>query len=109
MDERCFACGRKLGRNPTRVDTRDAQTVLVGRECAKLVKASGVAGYQPPKGGPRLYPLPSIESALADMIALAKDYARDVGDCDHTVGICVCSDRRRIEAAEKALLDTLAR
>jgi hypothetical protein len=55
--ERCFACGRNLGSSPFRVDTRDAQTVFVGRECYKLVVRAGEAGYQPPQGGPRLYPL----------------------------------------------------
>lgn len=39
---RCFACGRKLGRNPARVDCADDQKgVLVG------------------SGGPRLFPLRS--------------------------------------------------
>ena len=53
----CFACDRKLGRNPKLVDTRDDQTVYVGTECYKLVMAAGEKGYQPPAGGPRLYPL----------------------------------------------------
>lgn len=56
--DKCFACGRRLGRNPALVDTRDGQTAYVGTECAKLVRAGGDAGYQPPLGGPRLYPLP---------------------------------------------------
>lgn len=60
--ERCFACGRTLGKNPLRVDTRDAQTVFVGRDCGKLVLAAGEAGYQPPRGGPRLFPLPAAEA-----------------------------------------------
>ena len=51
----CFACGRKLGRNPALVDTRDGQTAHVGAECFRLVKAAGETGYQPPLGGPRLY------------------------------------------------------
>ncbi len=55
----CFACDRKLGRNPALVDTRDGQTVFVGSECFKLVKVAGEAGYQPPKGGPRLWLIPS--------------------------------------------------
>lgn len=54
--ERRFACDRKLGNNsPKLVDTRDDQRVHVGIECYRLVKAAGAAGYQPPKGGPRLY------------------------------------------------------
>lgn len=52
---RCFACNRPLGKSPVIVDTRDDQTVYVGRECYKLVVAAGETGYQPPLGGPRLY------------------------------------------------------
>lgn len=55
--ERCFACGRPLGCTPRTVDTRDDQFVFVGMECLKLVLAAGDAGYQPPRGGPRLWPL----------------------------------------------------
>lgn len=56
--ERCFACGRLIRRtNPHRVDTRDDQTVYVGPECYRLVMNAGDAGYQPPLGGPRLYPM----------------------------------------------------
>jgi len=56
--ERCFACGRRLGRYPTLVDTRDDQRVFVGRECAIEIERAGEAGWQPPKGGPRLWPIP---------------------------------------------------
>mgnify|MGYP001607889396 CR=1 FL=1 len=56
---KCFACDRKLGRNPILADTRDGQTVFVGSECWKLIKASGEAGYQPSLGGPKLYLIPS--------------------------------------------------
>lgn len=55
MTEKCFACDRPLGESPARVDTRDGQTVFVGHECYVLVANAGEAGYQPPKGGPRLY------------------------------------------------------
>lgn len=54
---KCFACDRKLGRNPALVTCSDAQDVLVGSECARLIMAGGVDGWQPPKGGPRLYAL----------------------------------------------------
>lgn len=60
MSERCFACGKPLGARPLAVDTRDDQIVSVGRECAKLILAAGTEGYQPPRGGPRLYPLPTV-------------------------------------------------
>ncbi len=55
MQDKCFACGRKLGKNPHRVDTHEDQQPFVGRECFKLIKAAGEAGYQPPLGGPRLW------------------------------------------------------
>lgn len=60
MPERCFACDRLLStrKPPVRVDTRDDQTVYVGPECAKHVLKAGPDGWQPPKGGPKLYPLP---------------------------------------------------
>lgn len=61
-DERkCFACDRKLGGSPQLVDTRDDQHVFVGAECFGLIVAAGNKGYQPPKGGPRLYLLASLE------------------------------------------------
>lgn len=56
--DKCFACDRVLGRNPKQADTRDDQVVLVGSECYSKIKAAGEQGYQPPKGGPRLFMLP---------------------------------------------------
>lgn len=65
--KKCFACDKPITAgviNPETlsidpmgfmVDTRDDQTVEVGPECYKKVKAGGEAGYQPPKGGPKLY------------------------------------------------------
>ena len=53
---RCFLCDRPLGRNPTLVTCQDEQDVFVGRECVRLIQATGAAGYQPPTG-PRLYAL----------------------------------------------------
>ena len=60
MDDRCFACGKKLGKNPILVDTRDAQHVYVGRDCARNVAQAGDTGWQPPRGGPRLYPMSDV-------------------------------------------------
>lgn len=57
IETHCFACDRRLGRKPLLVDTRDSQKVYVGSECAKHVKRAGDAGWQPPKGGPKLYPI----------------------------------------------------
>lgn len=55
--EQCFACGKALGANPKLVDTRDGQTAYVGVECAAMVEKAGESGYQPPRGGPKLYPI----------------------------------------------------
>jgi hypothetical protein len=53
--EKCFACGRKLGRTPKLVTCADDQTVHVGVECYREITKGGADGYQPPRGGPRLY------------------------------------------------------
>jgi hypothetical protein len=55
MMHRCFACDRLLDIKKTLVRCADEQTVFVGDECYRRVKAAGETGYQPPKGGPRLY------------------------------------------------------
>lgn len=55
MNERCFACGRKLGKKPHIVDTLEDQFPPVGSECFKLIEKAGTKGYQPSTGGPRLY------------------------------------------------------
>jgi hypothetical protein len=39
------------------VDIRDDQTVEVGPECYKKTLKAGENGYQPPLGGPKLYPM----------------------------------------------------
>jgi hypothetical protein len=54
----CFACDKSLNKIPTRgllVTCADDQTVFVGAECFRHIKAGGAAGWQPKKGGPRLY------------------------------------------------------
>jgi hypothetical protein len=63
-DDRCFACGRPLSTITAErmVDTRDGQTVRVGGDCFRKVERAGAEGWQPPKGGPRLW-LP--DAALA--------------------------------------------
>jgi hypothetical protein len=54
---KCFACGKPLrtpSRSPVVVTADLAQGVQVGPDCFKQIQAAGDAGYQPPKGGPRL-------------------------------------------------------
>lgn len=53
---RCAACGRSTI-TTEEVQDKDGESVWVGRECARWVRQSGEYGYQPPLGGPRLYPL----------------------------------------------------
>jgi hypothetical protein len=64
MKTRCFACDRPTGNNPRRAVTEDGrspatngQTVFVGSDCYKKI---GPDGYQPPKGGPRLFRGPFV-------------------------------------------------
>src|SRR5918999_4110520 len=59
--QKCFACDKTLMKSRRLVDTRDGQTVCVGSECLALIKPVGEAGYQPPKGGPRLWLIPDYE------------------------------------------------
>lgn len=70
MVTRCFACDRKLGKNPATVTTGETFTdsdgvtrqyvLVVGSECFKKIQAAGYPGWQPPTGGPRLYLLDGI-------------------------------------------------
>jgi hypothetical protein len=54
---RCFACGRVLSGSYNVVDTHEDQCVRVGLDCGRKIIRSGAVGYQPPKGGPRLFPM----------------------------------------------------
>jgi hypothetical protein len=55
---RCYSCDRKLDENSriycVNVALED-QDVYVGSECFRKIKKAGAAGYQPPKGGPKLF------------------------------------------------------
>lgn len=53
--DRCFACSKRLGKTPKLIGCKDDQTAFVGSECFKCIAAAGEQGWQPPKGGPRLY------------------------------------------------------
>ena len=59
--ERCFSCDKPLLSdvdgllNARHVWTRDGQNPIVGFECYKRASAMTIHGYQPPKGGPRIY------------------------------------------------------
>jgi ribosome-binding protein aMBF1 (putative translation factor) len=53
--EVCFACGRDISGKPHEVITADDLRVYVGPDCYRNIRASGMKGFQPPSGGPRLY------------------------------------------------------
>ena len=57
-ETKCFACGKKLKENLHVADTRDSQTIIVGPCCYRNIKKSGEHGYQPPRGGPKLWRVP---------------------------------------------------
>lgn len=79
----CFACGRALGRTPMIADTLDGQLVFVGRECGREIEAGGKNGWQPSRGGPRLYS-PGVFHRLACILSMKLD--RDRG----TRLTCIC-------------------
>lgn len=64
QNEKCFACGRRLhASRPATARAGDGQTVLVGITCATKITEAGAAGYEPPRGGPRLYDTFLVERA----------------------------------------------
>ena len=65
---KCFACDKKIpDQKGSIADTKDGQLVYVGPQCYRNIKAF-TSGYQPPKGGPRLFVYygdkPELEFAL---------------------------------------------
>lgn len=77
--DKCFACDRPLGRDPRRADTRDGQRVYVGRDCHRKIAAAGEDGYQPPTGGPRLWPLSEFDARAERVERMAATRAARVG------------------------------
>lgn len=70
MIERCFACDHKINNpnnskhSPCSAYTSDGQRVYVGAECIKHIQYwNARGGYQPPKGGPRLFLSMEVNSA----------------------------------------------
>lgn len=53
----CFACGKILPKTRRLVTCADEQDVYVGPDCYAHILAAGAAGFQPRRGGPRLYTL----------------------------------------------------
>jgi hypothetical protein len=52
--EPCFACDCPMN-SKYLVRCIDEQTVFIGSECFKRVRTAGADGWQPSKGGPRLF------------------------------------------------------
>lgn len=66
---KCFACDKLIMKEPRNARTFDGQHVLVGPECAKKiphVHKGREHGYQPPKGGPRLFNMALIPCVCYD-------------------------------------------
>ena len=53
-ETKCYACFKKVS-NPKIVDTHEDQFVHVGSNCFNTIRIAGSQGYQPTKGGPRLF------------------------------------------------------
>lgn len=109
----CFACGKKFRNLDSRylADTRDGQEVFIGPECLKRVQAAGDAGYQPDKGGPRLYPL-SVDGVLADMDSCTRACDADAAEILCQAGAAVAElmealtiERAMIASGERPPLD----
>ena len=81
MTARCFACGKPIAGVKHFVDTHEDQFPWVGPDCFKAIKRAGEAGYQPAKGGPRLWVVTperqayAIAKGLAGRIAAVKPTA----------------------------------
>ena len=54
ISEKCFACGATL-KVWRMAFTIDGQSVFIGSSCAKKTARSGAVGWQPDRGGPRLF------------------------------------------------------
>lgn len=87
---KCFACGSLIwdDRWGYLVGCADEQDVSVGHECYKKIRKAGWHGYQPPKGGPRLYIL-EIANAMRSRVL-----GTDRVPADKAVRL-VCSDKLR--------------
>jgi hypothetical protein len=58
--ERCFVCDKPM-RSTHRVVTEDgAQHPFVGPECYRHIRKCGDSGYQPSRGGPRLFAIRAL-------------------------------------------------
>lgn len=55
----CYACGRTVDmKGATRavvLEDDDGQHVFVGPRCFEHIRQAGTAGFQPARGGPRLF------------------------------------------------------
>src|SRR5262245_27123943 len=75
QDEKCYACGRPFRRNSwdkvvfhPEALTIDGQRQLVGFDCMRRIEAAVAEGFQPERGGPRLF---AEQHAPAEVLAAA--------------------------------------
>lgn len=52
---KCYACDQQLPVTRHGVYTEDGQLQFVGPDCFENIVATGIHGYQPRLGGPRLF------------------------------------------------------
>lgn len=67
----CYACDRPLKRRFI-VKTSDDQKVFVGPDCWARVIDAAAEGYQPPRGGPRLFSLDRGSKRICLVCGLVK-------------------------------------
>jgi hypothetical protein len=55
--ESCYCCDKPFAKKTGAywVWTCDGQRQFAGPECFRKIKKAGTEGYQPPKGGPRMF------------------------------------------------------
>lgn len=51
----CYACDKPLMMNAYEALTIDNQLIWVGADCARKIAKANKEGWQPPKGGPKLF------------------------------------------------------
>ena len=58
------------------------KSVLIGRECARKVAKAGDVGWQPPLGGPRLFPMPAVECHNCGGLGYRREASGEPIPCD---------------------------
>lgn len=78
-------------------------TTANDRPIRLLVSHDAIEPVARPKADDKDRSLARLRAALAAMVPVAEQHLNDLGGCDHSVGICLCDDRRAIEQAKATL------